>query len=368
MRRPSISARHRSSSSSAIGRIPLPDAPPPPPPASPPLRFPMNSPPRHEPNVKPAHVDEEEVALALAIALSEKELRHQAGKATQEEEDIAKAIEESLKHAPPPGTPTSSPNAGPLTFPKTTSSPSFPSSPPVSEQPVLPETSLPPSHTPRLPASLPVRKVLPPLILPEKPHVDDDEALAQQLAEEEEMIAAAGPSNPSPASPPLLSPKPETVTPPAPAPSAASQKRREAQGHRFHVTNADSDPLPPPYHHVHSASTPVPAKTFPTLPAYNLSLGRRTSASAVLSSSSRHSGEFERPHASRFQSLDGAPPTPSSTGPSPPVQNNQSPLPTLEVSCDAWPVQSPSSLSSAGPITPNSFIDQQLLNGVCKPF
>lgn len=427
--RPSPTSARRSSSSPAIGRIPQPEVPPPipslppsyqpsgsqpqrfspappppsipipspslsyrtdssplydspyeavssplsaplPPPISPPPQFPANSPPKFEPDVKRVPVDEEEEALALAIALSEKESKEQTGQASQEEEDIAKAIEESLRHASSFGIPAYSSGAGPSTFPKTTSPLSFPSPLPVSESPVSPQPSLPPSHTPHLPASLPVSKAPSPLIRPAKSHVDDDQALAQQLAEEEEeRIAVAGPSNPKPASPLLPSPKPENITPPAPASSTASRKRQEAQQHKFSVTNADSDPPPPMYHHVVSANTSVPAQTSPTLPPHNLSLGRSTSASAVLPSSSRPSpipGQSENPHAPRFQTIDGAFPASGGTKPGPSVQTNLGPSPTVEESYGAPPAQSPGSSSSAGPVTPNSFIDQQLLNGVCK--
>ena len=417
--RPSPMSARRSSSSPAINRIPQPDAPPPipplppsyqsgdvnpqrapqrtspvhPPPPSipipspghsyrsdssplydspydtvspplsaPPPPFPAGSPPKFEGDIKRAPVDEEAEALAMAIALSEKESKQQSGMVSQEEEDIAKAIEESMKHASSWGVPVSSSGAGPSKYHRTTAPPSFPSPSPVSEPPVSPQTSLTPSQIPH--ASRPTSKVSSPLMRPAKPTTDDDGALAERLAEEEERAAAAGPSNPRP--PVLSSPKQETTTPPAPASSASSRKRQEAHQPKFTVVNSDSDAPPPMYHHVVSGKVSIPEKSSPTMPVSNTSLGRASSASAVTPSSSRHSPipQPDKPPSGRSQSLNAVPTSPSSAGPIPPVPAIPNPLPGPEEPYDAPPVGSPT--SSASTVPANSFIDQQLLYGVCK--
>lgn len=303
--------------------------------------------------------------MAMAIALSEKESKEHSGKVSQEEEDLAKAIEESMRHVSSYGAPLSSPGAGPSTFTETTSPLSFPSPLPAPEPPIS-QPTFASSHTRPVSAPLPASKVSSPLTYPAHPSIDDDAAYAARVADEEEEVAAAGPSNPKPRPVVLPSPKPETI-PPAPAPSTASKKRLEAQQPKFSVVNSDSEPPPPLYHHVISAQTS--AKTSPKLSTNNPSLGRSSSASAVMPSSSRLSpipGPADKPHGGRSQSLDAVPTSPSNTGPTPPVSANMSPLPTVEESHDAPPAQSPS--SSTGLVAQNSFIDQQLLYGVSLGF
>jgi hypothetical protein len=257
-------------------------------------------------------------------------------------------------------------DAGPSRIPSTTSSLSFPIPLPVSESPVSSHLSLA-SDTHRLSASRPASKMSSPLMHPTQPSIDDDEAFAQQLAEEEERAAAAaGSSNPRPEPSALPFPKPE-VTPmpaPAPAPSPTSRKRHDVHRPQFSAVGAE----PPLYHHVVStAQTSVPTKTSPILPNNNPPIGRSSSASAIMPSSSRLSpvpGKDEKPNPGRSQSLD----TGFTTGGS--SSGVLSPLPTVEESLDPLSLQSP--ISPSAPVTPpptaNSFIDQRLLNGVCESF
>ena len=377
---PSPSHSYRSDSS-PLYDSPYDTAPPPlsaphEPRYSSPPRFPTNSPPKFEGDVKKASVDEEEEALALAIALSEKESIVHSGKVSQEEEDFAKAIEESMRHASSFGIPISPTSvAGPSTYPKTTS----PS--PYSVPDYLTPSHPPPAspNTSRTPSSRSASKMPSPVIRPAQPRISDDEAFAQRLAEEE-IANTAGPSNSKPQSPVLPSPKPESITSPAPAsssisgkrpaagpsrftvvntdsePSSASRKRREADQSKFAIINSDSEPPPPLYHHAISAQTSASAKTSPTLPNKNPALGRSTSASAVTPSTNSPS-----PVPGRSQSVDTGLSSASSTGHNPPVITKPNSLSTVEESSSS---QSPS--SPAGPVAPNSFIDQQLLNGVCK--
>ena len=448
--RPSPMSARRSSSSPAINRIPAPDVPPPIPPLPPhyqssnhqhtpqrlspvpppipipspghsyrsdssplydspfeaaappfsaphqphissPPRFPTSSPPSFEGDVKRVPVDEEEEALAFAIALSEKESMERTGEVYQEEEDLAKAIEESVKHTSSYGISISSAGAGPSTFPKTTSPLSFPSPLPASEPSFPTHTYLASPNTSHFSASRPTSKVSSPLIHPVKSSVNDDEALAHQLAVEEAAAAETGPSSSKPHSPVLPNPKPETTRPPPPAPSSSSRRRQEPNQSKFTVVNVDSDlppasrkhqeanqskidvgdsdsePPPPLYHHVVSAQTSAPAKTSPTLPNKNAALGRSTSASVVTPSSSRLSpvpDPADQSHGGRSQSVDTLPISSSSTRLSPPTLTNPSSLASVEESSNSPPVQSPA--SPTGPVPANSFIDQKLLYGVCK--
>jgi hypothetical protein len=355
-----------------------------------PSYFPTSSPPKFEGDVKRAPVDDEEEAFALAIALSEKESIARSGTDSQEDEDLAKAIEESIKHASSFGISVSDfSDAGPSTFPKTTSPLSVPPPLPVSEPSVPPLSPLTSSNTPYS-LSRPASKMPSPLMRPVQPAIDD-EALAQRLAEEEHMAATAGPSNPKPVSPILPSPKLETATPPAPVSSsvsrkrpeagqskftvvnadsessAASRKRQEANQSKFAIVNSDTEPPPPLYHHVVSAQTTAPVNTSPTLPNRTPFLGRSSSASAVISSSNSLSpapGPADKQNLGRSQSVDTGTSNFSSTGPSPSVLTNPTSLQTVDESSGSSTVQSPT--SPAGPAQPNSFIDQQLLYGVCK--
>ena len=250
-----------------------PDAPP---------QFPMNFLPKFEPNVKRVHIGEEE-ALARAIALSEKELKDQIGRAAQEEEDIAKAIEESLRYKPSFGTPVPSPNVGSSTFPKTTSTPSFSSPLPELKSPIPPQTFLTYLHTPRVSTSLPVSRVSSPSILPTKPVIGDDGTPAQRFAE---RVNATAP-NLKPASL-LPSSKSETTTPPVPV-LATAPRKQEAQQYELPVKILDSEPPPPLHHHVVSANTSILAETFPNSHPCDPSPGKSTTASAVFPSNNRHS-------------------------------------------------------------------------------
>jgi hypothetical protein len=441
--RPSPMFARRSSSSPAINRIPAPEAPPPipplppsyqpsnsqhiprrvspapPPPAIPipspgnsyrsdsaplydspydtcppplsipqpripsPPRFPASPPPQFESDVKRAPADEEEEALAHAIALSQKESIERSGKVYQEEEDLAKAIEESIRHASSFGISISSADAGPSTFPKSTSPLSLPPPLPVSDFSV-------PSYAPLTSQNTPYASALSsPLMRPVQPAVDDDLVLAQRLDEEEKMAATAGPSNSKPPSPVLPSPKLDVTTPLALASSSASRRRQEANQSKFTVANADSDfssasrrrqesnqskfpilnsdsePPPPLYHHVVSAQTSAPTNTSPTLPN-NPFLGRSSSASVVTPSSSRLSpapDQADKPNLGRSQSVDTGTTNANNTGSSPSVLTVTS-LQTVEESSNSPSAQSPN--SPAGPAQPNSFINQQLLSGVCK--
>ncbi|KAF9782910.1 hypothetical protein BJ322DRAFT_1126616 [Thelephora terrestris] len=358
---PSPSYSYRSDSS-PLYESPYETASPVPPP-----HFPTGSPPRFESDVKRAPVDDEEEALALAIALSEKELKEQSGMSSQEEDDIARAIEESMKHASSWSTPVSTAGAGPSTFPQTTSPVSFPSPLPVSEPPVSPQMSLAPSHPPHSSASRPTSKASSPLMRPAKSSTDDDEAFAGRIAEEEERSAAAGPSNHGP-QPPVF-PSSETTIYPSPPPSTSSRKRQDVQRPKFSIVNSDSDPPPPLYHHVVSARTSVPEKSSPISPVNHSSLGRSSSASAVTPTSSRHSPIPAQPDKSlgnRSQSLNTVPISPSSAEPIPPVPTIPTPFQIVEEPYDAPPGDSPS--SSANPVPANSFIDSQLLYGVSLGF
>ena len=283
IRPPPMSAR-RSNSSPAISCTSSLDAPPPLPSTSFPRRFSTDSPQRYEQGIKHAPVNEEE-ALAHAIALSEKESKERAGKAILEEDDITKAIKESLKYASSFGMPILSSNAGPSTFPGTISSP-HPLS--VSGSPVSLRTSLASSHTSHTSVSSPVSKVLSPLVLPKKTGVGDGEAPTQWFSEEEEeRVSATGPPNSKPTSVLLSSPEAETVTPPASVPSMALQKRREARQQRFSVTNADPESPLPLYYPPAPTNTSIPTKNFSNLPPYDASPGKSTPASVLLLSNDR---------------------------------------------------------------------------------
>ena len=331
--------------------------------ASPP-RIPTSSPPKYESDVKQAPVNEEE-ALALAIALSEKESKEHSGKVSKEQEDLARAIKESMRHASYFDMPVPSAEAGPSTFRSTTSPLSFPTPSPVPEPSASSHMSHAPPYTNHPSASRPASKVPSPLTYPTQSSIDDDAAFAHRLAEEEERAAAAGPSNPRPEPPVLPCVKPETTATPAPAPAPSPNSRRR---HRPRLSVDESEPPPPLYHHVvSSVQAPVPAKISPTSPNNGSSLGRSSSASAVIPSNSRLSpvpGNDERPNGGRSQSLDTVPSSSNSTRLSPSIPTtNPSSLPTLE--------ESPLGQSPSSPLPPpnaNSFIDQKLLNGVCESF
>ena len=211
-----------------------------------------------------------------------------SGKLSQDDEDSARVIEESIKYASSPGTPLPFFEVGPSTSPKTTSPLSILSPSPVAEPSVRPHTPLASSNAPRVLGPRLASKVSLSTIRPAQPNISD-EALAQRFAEEEEMTPVAEPSNPKPESPAL---RLEMVRPLAPAPSSTSRPRRRHESGRpkFIVVNADSGPsaalrkhreatqsklaiinsdseLPPPaYHRVVSAQTPTPAPTPPTFP------------------------------------------------------------------------------------------------------
>lgn len=357
-----------------------------------PPRFPTSSLPEFERDVKRAPVDEEEEALALAIALSQKESMEHSGQASQEDEDLAKAIEESIRHATNFGISIPENEAGPSTLPKTSSPLSFPSQLPVYEPSVRPHTPLASPVTPHASASRPTSKMPSPLMRPVQPTIHGDEALALRLADEEDEAAAAGPSSSKPQSPVLPSPTPEITAPPVPGSSSStsSRRRQESNQSRFAVVNSDSnlspaarkhqeanqsklaiirdesEPPPPMYHHVIPAQTSASANISPTLPSENPALGRSTSTSAVPHSSTPLSSVHslaDKFHSGRSQSLGAISSGSSSVVPSPSALTNPSPLQTVEESYNSTAVQSPSSSSSAGP---NSFVDQQLLYGVCK--
>ena len=352
-----------------------------------PPQFPTtSSPPKFESDVKHAPVDEEEEAFKMAIALSQKESMENSGMLSQEDDDLRRAIEESIMHASSFGIPLSPSEAGPSTFPKTTSPLSVPSPLPVAEPSVRPHTPHASSSTSHVSASRPASKVSSPTIRPAQPNISD-EALAQRLAEEEEMVAAAGPSNPKPESPVLM---PEITIPPAPAPSSTSRRRQESDRPKFTVVNADSghsaasrkhleatqsmlainnsnSELPPPmYNYAVSAQKPAPAPTSPTFPNRNASFGRSTSASVVMPSSSRLSPIHDPADGSnlgRSHTLGTVSSSSSSAGPSLSVSTTPSSPVIVEESPNPLSGQPPG--SPGGP-TPNSFIDQQLLYGVCK--
>ncbi|KAF9653370.1 hypothetical protein BDM02DRAFT_3107990 [Thelephora ganbajun] len=409
IRPPPISAR-RSSSSPAINRIPTSGQPPPVPPlppnyhsgylqhapqhvSPPPLSSipvpsvyqpyrsdlsplyaspheivppPLLVPQTNASSLPKSHSDEE-AELALAISISERESKEQSGQISQEERDLAKAIEESIRHASSFGMPVPYTDPGPSTLPATISPLSFPTPSPVAESPLSSHTSLASPNTPHLSASRPTSKASSPLMYPAQPRIDDDEALAEQLADEEERVAA-GRSNPPLESPVLLSAE-SGIAVPVPALSPTSRKRHDA--HRPMLTVVGSEPPPPLYHQVVSAQTSAPTKTSPTSPNVIPSLGRSSSATVVTPSSSRLSpipGDPERPNNGRSQSLDAVPSSSSNSAMNTSVSARPNPLPIMEESADSPLVQSPSPSSVPATLspTPNSFIDQQLLDGICR--
>ena len=343
-----------------------------------------SSPPKLESHVNRAPIDEEE-ACAMEIPLSQKESMENFGKLSQEDEDLVRAIEESIKHASSFGMPLSLSDAGPSTFPKTTSPISVPSPLPVAEPSVRPHTPHSSPNASHVSASQPASKVSSPTIRPAPPNISD-EALAQRLAEEGEMAAAAGPSNPKPEAPVL---RPEIIIPPTPTPSSTSRRRQESDRPRFTVVNADSgtsaasrkhqeatqsmlaidnsnSELPPMYNYAVSAQKPAPAPTSPTFPNKNASFGRSTSASVVMPSSSRLSPIHDPAdglNLGRSHTLGTVSSSSSSAGPSLSVSTTPSSPAIVEESPNPLSGQPPG--SPGGP-TPNSFIDQQLLYGVCK--
>ena len=361
---PSPNPPYRSDSSphylSPYETLPPPFAPPPPRMPTP-SRIPTNSPPKLESDDKRPPVDDEEKQLAFAIALSERESQERHGSISKEEEDLAKAIEESIRHASSFGMPVPRTDAGSSRIPTTASPFSFPAPLPMSESPVS-------SHTPHLSASRPASKAASPLMYPVQPTIDDDGAFAQWLAEEEER--AAGPSDPLP-EPPSVFPsiKPDATATPAPAPSPSGRKRHDA--HRPRLSMVESEPPPPLYHHViPSAQTSAPTKTSSNS---SLSIGRSSSASAIIPSSSRLSpvpGNDDKPNGGRSQSLDAVSTSSSSISTSSPLMPAKSgSLPTVDESLGSPSAESP--ITPSGPLalsppTANSFIDQQLLYGVCK--
>ena len=305
--------------------------------SSPPRFHTTSSPPKFESDVKHAPVDEEE-AFATATAPSQEESMKNSGGLSQDDEDSAGAIEESIKHASSPGIPLSFSEVDPSTSLKTTSPLSILSPSPVAEPSVRPHTPPAPSNAPRVLGPRLASKVSLSTIRPAQPNISD-EVLAQRFAEEEEMTAVAEPSNPKPESPAL---RLEIIRPLAPAPSSTSRSRRRHESDRpkFTVVNADSgdsatlrkhreatqsklaiinsdSELPPPaYHRVVSAQTPAPAPTPPTFP----------NNTVTSSSSSARPMHFV------------------------------STTPTLW----HWVGQMDQT------ILPNSFVDQQLLYGVCE--
>lgn len=341
-----------------------------------PHRIPTSSSPKIENGVEHAPVDEDERNLAFVIALSEKESKEHSVKVSKEEEDLARAIEESMRHTPSFGMPVPYADAGPSTVPSTASSLSFPIPLPVSESPASSYMSLP-SESLRPSASRPASKASSPLMYPVQPSIDDDQALAQWLAEEEERAAVAGPSNPRPKPPILPPPRPEVTTTPAPAPAPAPAPsptlRKRHDVHRQKLSVVDSEPPPPLYHHVISTQTSAPAKTSPISPNNSPPLGRSSTASAVFPSSSRLSpipGKDEKSNGRRCQSWDTGSTTSSSSSSmlNPSVSTKPNSLQTVDESLDAPPSASPSAPVTLSPPTANSFIDKQLLDGVCKSF
>ena len=272
----------------------------------------------------------------MATTPSQEESMKNSGGLSQDDEDSAGAIEESIKHASSSGILLSSSEAGPSTSPKTTSPLSILSPSPVAEPSARPHVPLASSNTPRVLGPRLASKLSPSTIRPAQPNISD-EVLARQFAEEEEMTAVAEPSNPKPESP-------VTIRPPAPAPSstprprrrhesdrpkftivnadsghsAASRKHREATQSRLAITSSDSELPPPAYHRVVSAQTSAPAPTPPTFPNNTV-----TSRS-------------------------------SSAGPSLPVSTTPSLARARRVG------------QMGRTISPNSFVDQRLLYGVCK--
>ena len=380
---PSLNRPYRSDSS-PLYAPPFETVAPPssvhPPRFSSPPRLPTSLPPKIENDVEHPPVDREEdlaYDLAYAIALSEKESKQHSVNLSKEEEDLEKAIQESMRHASSSRMPVPYTDAGPSTIPSTASSFSFPIPLPVSESPVSSHTSHA-SDTYHLLASRPTSKASSPLMYPTQPTIDDHEAFALQPAEKEKATAP-GPSNLQPEPPVPLFAKPEVTTtpplPPVPAPSPTSWKRHDA--HRPQLPVVGSEPPPPLYHYVVStAQTPVPTKTSQISPNNSPSLGRSSSASAVMPSNSRLSpvpGKDEKPNGGRSQSLDTGFTTSSSSSnvSSPSPSTKQSPLSTVEESFDSLSLQSPTSpsaLATSSTPTANSFIDQQLLNGVCESF
>jgi len=350
----------------------------PPPRFSSPPRIPTSSPPKPENDIKHTPGSDEDKDLALVIALSKQEAKEHCGKVSREQEDLAKAIEESMRYASPFAMPVPNADPGPSTFPKT-SPLSCPASLPMSEPLVFP-------HTSRLSASRPPSKAPSPMMYPVRPSPEDDEALAQriaaeEIAEEEIAAAAAGPSNPQlgplsvlPPTRPEITINPPLTLAPAPAPSPTSRRRHDA--YRPNFSTVESEPPPPLYHQVvSSAQTFVSTQPSPISPNNSPNLGRSSSASAVMSSSSRVSpvpGRDERPGGGRSQSWDtGSTSGSTSNIPSPSVSTKLSSLSTVEESLNSPSVLS--SGSSSGPATllpptANSFIDQKLLTGVCKTF
>ena len=293
--------------------------------------------------------------MAIAIELSKKESEERSSTLTQEEADYLEAIRESMKGASSSRITFSSSDAGPSKLPKSASPLSYPSSLPVSGSPPSQSSSLAsPYPSPSQPAS----KLSSPLIPPVQPSTDDDEALAEQFAEEEDRAASAGPSNQK-SHPQNL--RPGTTTPPGPAPSTASRKHLEAQQSKFTVVNSDADRPPPLYHQVVTAQTTPPTKTPATFPSWG------SSATVVTPSSSRPSGttttDTDKLVGGRSQSLNVVP-TSSASKPSTLTSKHQNTLPTMQELRNTPPAQSAS--TTPGVVSPNSFIDQQLLYGVCE--
>ena len=385
-----IPSPYRSDSSpfyaSPFEAIPPPSHLPPPRRASSPPRVLTSSPPKFENDRKRVPGSKEEEELKRVLALSERESKEQSGKVSKEEEEFAKAIEESIRYAsnfgmPIPGTGN---EAGPSRLLSNASPLSYATPSPVSESPVsspMPHAS---PHTPYLSASRPTSKVSSPLLRPTQPSIDDDEAFAQRLAEEEER-AVSGSSQPKPGPPPTPPyNKLETTTPapaPAPSPGPASNSGKHRDMKRPRLSVVGSEPPPPLYHHaIGSAQTTVPTKTSPTSQNNGSSLGRSSSASAVSPSSTRPSpvpAVDDKPNGGRSQSWDAVPSTSNSARLSPTVPAKSNSLQTVEESLNPPDLLNPpdsplapSPSSSSGPVTlaptANSFIDQKLLDGVCK--
>ena len=380
---------HNSPSLSRSRTAPAPVPPPVPPPPPPFLslpRHPPNLPSLPEPRVpstprSPIQHDNDEAELAAVLQISRTESEDRTLRleelSTQEEEDLARALEESLRTARPldpvPWSSTSHghhfniPNSSSSTASGSISSASLPvpPSPSVRSLPVPQEFSSP------RPLSVVTSRTS--YSAATTPTFHHDEALARQLAELEEQASRTDQQNgPSPVSLLYLSPLTLAIltftqtleSDEALARRLAAEENEEMKDDS--PTNAPLSALPPTYDDaVSPRPTPRPQSSdTSSLSVKSVSL--TTPSSVSLSSTGK--------------SIDSTISMPSM--PFVPVRSTQSDTDILTKSKDYLDASSPPSPSSASlpgkveasasstpetpPINPNQFLDAELLRGVCK--